>query len=61
MLLELNILDKIRTLFGFITVVVVGLLQVVVLMNEAFPHWMTMGVDFMDHVISRNAWFCVDC
>ena len=28
---------KISTLYGFNTVVVVGLLQVVVLMNEAFP------------------------
>ena len=48
-------LARIRTLYGFNTVVVVvGLLQVVVLMNEAFhfdlmlchddhsfPHWMT--------------------
>ena len=45
---------RISTLYGFNTVVVVGLLQVVVLMNDAFPfgsmfchgvhsfpHWMT--------------------
>ena len=72
---------RISTLYGFNTDVVVGLLQIVVLMNEAFPfdsmlyhgvhsfpHWMIwiavvssitlMGVDFMDPVISRNAWFC---
>ena len=46
--------DRISTLYGFNTVVVVGPLQVVVLMNEAlpfdsmlchgvhsFPHWIT--------------------
>ena len=45
---------RITTLYGFNTVVVVGIIQVVVLMNEAFlldsmlchgvhsfPHWMT--------------------
>ena len=47
-------MGQINTLYGFNTIVVVGLLQVVVLMNEAFrfdsmlfhgvhyfPHWMT--------------------
>ena len=46
---------RISTLYGFNTVVVIGPLQVVVLMNEAFPFdsMICHGVDSFPHWMTR--------
>ena len=46
---------RISALYGFNTVVIVGLLQVVVLMNEAFPFYSMLchGVHYFPHWMTR--------
>ena len=46
---------RISTLYGFNTIVIVGHLQVVVLMNEAFPIYSMLchGVHYFPHWMTR--------